>query len=1559
MVENFTNGPISPGTIARYFKLQSCRMFLNWKHSEPARDTLDEHDWQTTGLGPLFSETGEDFERTQLSELVTPTTYVVGGPEHEESVDVALDLQWSYEPDDAPGEKFDRTEAQIADTLGDIASRRRPNEAVLYQAPLRADVLGKTVGGFSDILIVESPADGELTIDVLEVKSSSSPKVDHQIQAATYTLILESICDNISTTLNQCSARVISKEAPLGRGLIEEQTFNLEPRQIDVRLFLRDEGILDDALDYADLDEGFDDLRNKIAPRCSNCSYEPVCMTRAVRKEGYGLELLGLNPGTQRRLERAGVESLREFSQLLDIPNNPIENVDHDDFHEIQPRDGRAEATLNEIRERTSLRNLQTRIQIAHRFYRELESDSPSGDYMADPLQGSGYNLPDDSRGDDDEELNWADYPQDSLVRVYLHVQHDPILDSITLLSAEVECTGSDYDEPPVVESVLTLPDDPDDRAYEEDLIRSFFGQLGHAIADCSPDIAGAYPDYGSDDDDPLYLTEDHGYVHLYFYSRHQRDRLVEAVKRHPHLHGSPSIRRLLGFRRDIDQGMVSIIQDELSQRHALRFPGLGIIQTALQFRRFDDGFFDWTRDRPSGIEFQPSDYFGQGLFDSAFNKYHRPIGTDLDHSEFLSTVENGVSQLRGGNYPVINRETDQIPPEYVWRGYNELEATLGVDTSRLDDDDDVDSMSDDEKEFLEDVREFTKSTYRLPSGGYDDVTEEDLRLFAQQLACAVKHIERSVSSRDGRYEKDQLNVNALSELEPQYPPLAETCIEYQQLEFGDTVTAAEAEYRRPLARRLEAGESLLFRCDNVADDPDTDRGNTGIAGTLVDSTYNEVTGRDLATDPISVDEGDWGVITRVDPTAPEREEQFRWVTPESIKHSPAGTISELNLDDGSIEFNALWPHGKFPSDNYPYMVNHNRWDSRDAVDPDGSQYQTQVVEDEYYVVDSMVDDITGSRAHDALTACIPDPGVEWDEFDCPNTVYDSLNEIYRGGDANVHIDKWDEGDVNDYLEELEHRVEEADAPEVNAPNGDQEEFVTLTDNQIVTLQGPPGTGKTSTTTAPSIVSRVAAAEGDHFLTGLVTAYSHEAVNEVLSDVHDLLDFYSPADDVRLVRVNPADIDRWYDDVDYIDYYDDDDEDDLVDMFNDYVVDENPTGHVIFFGPPVSLRGFMDRVAGEIDATVDTDNIEPLYNTGDCALFDLVVVDEASMMDLPLLFLAGAFLADDGQLQLIGDHQQMQPIQKHDWESEDRQSLEEHTPYLSVLDFIRFLRGELEERKEEFFTRDSPDWGEIGDPGEDKDDLLPLRPITITYRLPPESAQMHTDLIYWPRDRIELDSRAPDHRINIDDRLPEAIDYTLNPEHRVTLLVHDDEQGTTYSNVEAGIIRALLSEIDIGPHETTPDDADPITTGVVVPYNDQAALVRDEVENDNVTVNTVETFQGDQRNLMVLSMTGSDPGHVTVQNDFLLDPHRFNVGASRMQQKVVILASKSLFQAVTPTGDTEDYNDQTIWKDMYKTMGGLDPEAGRDFDLGAFTDGHLDDEVEAQTTVTVYNGWPF
>jgi len=74
-------------------------------------------------------------------------------------------------------------------------------------------------------------------------------------------------------------------------------------------------------------------------------------------------------------------------------------------------------------------------------------------------------------------------------------------------------------------------------------------------------------------------------------------------------------------------------------------------------------------------------------------------------------------------------------------------------------------------------------------------------------------------------------------------------------------------------------------------------------------------------------------------------------------------------------------------------------------------------------------------------------------------------------------------------------------------------------------------------------------------------------------------------------------------------------------------------------------------------------------------LADLLCVDEASMLDLPRLLLAGSVIRNHGQTLLVGDHRQLPSIQQHAWEEERRRPVVEQTPQLSALDYLRQLNS--------------------------------------------------------------------------------------------------------------------------------------------------------------------------------------------------------------------------------------------------------------------------------------------
>ena len=95
----------------------------------------------------------------------------------------------------------------------------------------------------------------------------------------------------------------------------------------------------------------------------------------------------------------------------------------------------------------------------------------------------------------------------------------------------------------------------------EKKMLEAFFQGLTQAITKVANEV-------GSPDEAP---------IHLYFFSRGERDVLMEAVRRQPSLISARAVRDLLGLRQAIDQPMFSILQDEVLHRKALRFHSSGI----------------------------------------------------------------------------------------------------------------------------------------------------------------------------------------------------------------------------------------------------------------------------------------------------------------------------------------------------------------------------------------------------------------------------------------------------------------------------------------------------------------------------------------------------------------------------------------------------------------------------------------------------------------------------------------------------------------------------------------------------------------------------------------------------------------------------------------------------------------------------------------------------------------------------------------------------------------------------------------------------------------------
>jgi len=1433
---------VSPSAIAQFYKLQQCPMYLYHRYIDENLGSISD-----IPLSPLLAATGQAFEAGQLRQLLDADVHSIGPVDE----DHPFDERWSGDPE---------TDVRRLQTVvEDLAAGDRTKPVVFFQPRIQGIVGAWPVRGDADIVIASSDTatsdPRSVEVRVVEIKSSSSVKTHHQLQAAIYSLLLESLLEDVDTNV---TASIVSQEPERndladivtstgGIDLRRVGTFDLSTRQNDIQLLLETGGALDsELLDGNEMRESGNPPTYRIDARCDDCAKQSKCIAHSVTN--HNLSLLGLSEGVQESLKSIGIDDLHDLATLYDWPTK---SQNRKATSHVHPRPKEPELVTRILRE-TEISNLRDTAQIAHRFLRQIDPEyesrweqksdqaGPWGDYLI----GSGRNLPDDNPPSSFE----LDYPRKSLVRVYPYIQYDYVRNRVVLLAAKV--TSSRYEEEHddgkfIVSKPDKLPNLNNKRKDEEErrLIEEFLEKLSTAVNEVRPDLS----EEGYSD------TE--GFLHIYPYGDSQRRTLIDAVKRHPESAAAQAIRTLLGYREEIDQTGVSVLRDEFRDRHAFRYPGLGVVQTAAQFYSSDTNL-NWERPRDSE-EIPLKQVFALGFFETAVS--YEQMG-----SRILLNFDDGLqiaSDHLNNEYPILGRNQDTLPLEYLY-------ATGEFDLLKPDIADDEEMRSQ-----IERYRHHTDSDSPR-------VTLDDIEDVVHAICDAYEHIERSIRDKDATMTKQPIELGDLRQNTLGVSELQSTCLEYQELEFGSNRRDLVSQYRTPLSQRTTAGRAIPFEVTEPPEEGDDDTdARMWLRGSILRSLGDDAQDGIQPDTPLSLEEGSFVVMTPLkrddDGTLTEDVK-----SPRKIVNQVLGRLTSVNTEAGTVRVSFLGSQNK---SREKFKPNHVGW-TTDENDDWGRQL---IEEGMQFVLDPALDDFVAHRAHAAL------------QHAGQNDVHNRLVNLYDDEIADAlrrDSPQFDPTAVRSFLEEFDRVMPES-------TNHDQKSFVSQTDHTVAALQGPPGTGKTRYASAPAILARAKAATGS--FAGVATAHSHNAVDELaraVADAQQRLAKEGVLEDTLLIRVQPGS--RSGDLPENVrEYRAYDDRDELQDIFEKYVLTSDASRQLIVFTTPVTLRNFVNGVRGSIDD--DADSVEEFMTDGRSQLFDFALIDESSMMDLPLLFLVGAFLGRDKQLMLVGDHRQMQPIQAHDWESEDRQTIEENTPAVSALDFVRFLRGDQDSNFEQL-DREPPTWS-------DKDAVLPMDRLKLTYRLPPAMARFETELFYH-RDNITLESAGsaqtiPDIR---SDEFPSWVNAALDPEARVTVLLHDDNVYTKDSPVEAFLADRVLDPLPVVADEPEPDE---LSAGVVVPFR----LMRRRMQNHvDLTVDTVERFQGGERDVMALAMTAGNQGYVNQIAEFLLDANRFNVGASRMKRKLFIVVSKSLFRAVS--SDPEKYEQQKAWKQLYQAL---------------------------------------
>jgi hypothetical protein len=438
----------------------------------------------------------------------------------------------------------------------------------------------------------------------------------------------------------------------------------------------------------------------------------------------------------------------------------------------------------------------------------------------------------------------------------------------------------------------------------------------------------------------------------------------------------------------------------------------------------------------------------------------------------------------------------------------------------------------------------------------------------------------------------------------------------------------------------------------------------------------------------------------------------------------------------------------------------------------------------------------------------------------------------------------------------------------------------------ILLVQGPPGTGK-SYSTAFAIFARLqdAIQEGRHYRVFL-TCKTHAATDVLLKNVLEV------REKLRKFRETDPDLFRHHLDDRLLD----------VPLFRVDPKEPQTDGIVPLVKDaekaPKQPKN-ADLILGELWAVVGItpggtySMIKKKWSDGIFGheLCDLLVLDEASQMNLPEALMAALPMTSEAPLLVVGDHRQMPPIVKHDWDAEGRRTFGEYQVYASLFDTLR--------------TQPKPP---------------PMIQYAESFRLHEAMAEFLRQEVYR-HDGIEYHSkkRAVLPAYSIEDEMIRAV---LDPEYPLVVLVHDEAGSQVRNPFEQALIEPIL-RILADPSRYDLDAVEGM--GVVVPHRTQRAALQQALPELNVidpisglpkrsAIDTVERFQGGERTVILVSATESDRAYLLASSDFLLDPRRLTVALSRAKQKMILVASRNIFSAFSP--DEEVFLNSQLWKNL-------------------------------------------
>ncbi len=772
----------------------------------------------------------------------------------------------------------------------------------------------------------------------------------------------------------------------------------------------------------------------------------------------------------------------------------------------------------------------------------------------------------------------------------------------------------------------------------------------------------------------------------------------------------------------------------------------------------------------------------------------------------------------------------------------------------------------------------------------FKGITPPQIEAFQAHRLRALAHIEASFPYKNSYLQKEPVRLAGLAEAPTKSAELAQILEEFLHIEQYSNLQQHLELFARPILKRVEQGRALLVRCTEL-EYISISRRRKELHATFLAEFDKVGIHPQTALQVSKLKEGDFVSISPL-----ENDGQ-----PWKIVGGRLARIEEITGEWLKLELSGS-TLGPGQSSAFRY------YHTRDLLPQPG----------QYYTIDEMVDNLNGDKLQEAcrhattntlykLALATPEnPLAE----QCPTTE----GSVGEGCALDFPLtstqisekDSVGHCSANGLPQTTNHLFAEIvtvlEGTE-RTPTPDQLEVITNHQTDpLFLVQGPPGTGKSHTIgwailsrLYSSIVNRQSRVPFGCVNRVIVSSQTHNAVEIVLESIAEKWRRVQAAGgeaaetlkDLRIYKVGGEAKTERSPEIGFIDPWDG--------QQVKAALDGAADGLLIIGATPGNLYNLMKEYYGR-GKKKQTQVWEEKF-------FDLLVLDEASQMNVPHALLAAGWLKPTGQTIIVGDHRQLSPILVHGWEHEEHLPTVSARPYRSVFQYFLdagYNRVALNEsfrlhRTQAAFLQENI-----------------YRHDNIQFH-----SRQHKRLPSLNFSQDSLNSKFT-HRATLQAEIQNSkfILAALDPDYPIVVIEHNEAASQQYNQVEVDLISPLIMAAinQLGLNGTD-------GIGIVVPHRAQKAVLRDRfpaLAKVNA-IDTVERFQGGERDLIIVSTTASDPDYVAAEAEFLLSPNRFNVALSRPRAKLIVIAARSVFQFVSAR--LELFEQALLWKRLAAVCG--------------------------------------